>query len=130
MRRWIRCPHGTMGRRKMRFRSETASLSLSPPDCDTCDIGGMPRRFAGHSSCADGSVALMERWAGEKCDSDRKQRHSPSHPLIAILATSAVCLVGLLAIAHAQMDPLPSWNDGPAKNAIQIGNSVTLPLTP
>src|SRR5215510_10014544 len=69
MRRWIRCPHGTMGRRKMRFRSETASLSLSPPDCDTCDIGGMPRRFAGHSSCADGSVALMERWAGEKCDS-------------------------------------------------------------
>jgi len=35
------------------------------------------------------------------------------------------CLVGLITIAYAQTDPLPSWNDGPAKQAILAFVRVT-----
>jgi hypothetical protein len=30
----------------------------------------------------------------------------------------ATLVASVLAVAYAQLDPLPSWNDGPAKQAI------------
>jgi hypothetical protein len=41
------------------------------------------------------------------------QRTMRHRPLLVVCLCLLVCTE-----AHAQMDPLPSWNDGPAKQAI------------
>ena len=41
-----------------------------------------------------------------------------SFRLIRVMALALCALLLLVAQAHAQTDPLPSWNDGPAKQAI------------
>ena len=35
-----------------------------------------------------------------------------------VMALALCALLLVVALAHAQTDPLPSWNDGPAKQAI------------
>jgi len=37
---------------------------------------------------------------------------------IGVAAVALLCGIGVAAVARAQTDPLPSWNDGPAKQAI------------
>lgn len=57
-------------------------------------------------------------------------KHLPGHAAIQ-RALSLVLLWAIAAIAHAQTDPLPSWNDGAAKTAIvEFVKATTTPGSP
>ena len=64
------------------------------------------------------SLALFSRKATEAAREETDRKISMKRTMInKMICAEFVCLLGF-AHVYAQTDPLPSWNDGPAKKAI------------